>query len=141
MDLDLFYFIVRYSALLHLPPPQIPLCRRMLGSNPGVLRLRQQSCYTVLLLLRIDGFQRVFSVFLKNNRTALWRYLKNLKILLVIRLQVLTKAAIFSLWNHFPIALVTFTFWRILSCNRRGIRHHEKILKICFRTDCQINYR
>ncbi len=33
-----FFFYVLYSSLLHLPPPQIPPCRRMLGSNPGLLR-------------------------------------------------------------------------------------------------------
>jgi hypothetical protein len=30
---------VLYSTLLHLPPLQIPLCQRILGSNPGLWRL------------------------------------------------------------------------------------------------------
>ncbi len=34
------FFYVRYSSLLHLPPLQIPLWRKMLGSNPGQLRQR-----------------------------------------------------------------------------------------------------
>jgi hypothetical protein len=33
------FFFVLYSTLLHLPPPQIPLCGRMLGTSPGLLRL------------------------------------------------------------------------------------------------------
>jgi hypothetical protein len=38
---DIFgFFYALYSTLLHLPPPQNPLCQKMLGSNPGLLRLR-----------------------------------------------------------------------------------------------------
>jgi hypothetical protein len=33
-----FWIFVLYSTWLHLPPPQIPLCRGMLGSNLGLLR-------------------------------------------------------------------------------------------------------
>jgi hypothetical protein len=35
-----FCLSVLYSTLLRLPPPQTPLYRRMLGSNPEHLRLR-----------------------------------------------------------------------------------------------------
>ncbi len=34
-----FFLCVLYSTLLRLLPLQIPMCRRMLGSNPGLLRL------------------------------------------------------------------------------------------------------
>ncbi len=36
-DYFIFFFYV-YSTLLHLPPLRFHLCRRMLGSNPGLLR-------------------------------------------------------------------------------------------------------
>ncbi len=39
--LFLGFATVLYSTLLPLPTSQIPPCRRMLGSNPGQLRLRQ----------------------------------------------------------------------------------------------------
>ncbi len=50
-----FYFYVRYSTLLH----QISLCRRMLGSNPGLLRLAYllSNKHTFTRFTRLKGLQ------------------------------------------------------------------------------------
>jgi hypothetical protein len=45
--LYIFYVLVLYSTLIHMPSPQFSLCHRMLGSNSGLLRLWHWQSYAL----------------------------------------------------------------------------------------------
>ncbi len=63
-----------YSTLLHLPPPYIQVCRRMLALNPGLLRhlhrqsdfLTMQSASLIILCMPI-GFLITNCIFVRSK--------------------------------------------------------------------------
>ncbi len=58
IDFGVFFYVLN-STLPHLPPPQIPLYRMMLGSNRGLMRLAQWQ--SDALTTKLDLIQRSLS--------------------------------------------------------------------------------